>query len=125
MKKFRAKIGLMVISFLLATVLLGGCTVENGVFMGMSQSSSDTALTASYLSFDGSFARRVTLKTGDEVTFTLEGGDGLSAVIKKSGEDICSISNGSAFITPEDGQYDFTMQGEAKDGSFSLSWQID
>lgn len=110
---------------LLTIVIAAGCTISSGVFVGMSQSSTDTSLSASFVSFDGSLARRVSLKAGDTVTFSLEGGEGLSAVVTKGGEEIFAITDGAAFTAPEGGSCDFALKGKAKDGSFSLSWTID
>lgn len=104
-------------------VLACGCTISSGVFTGMSQSSTDISLTASYVSFDGSLARRVSLKAGDEVTFGLEGGDGLEAAVMKGGESVCAIADGAVFTADEDGTYDFTLRGKAENGSFALTWQ--
>ncbi len=105
--------------------LLCGCTVSNGVFTGMSQQSSETSLSSSYVSFDGSLARRVSLKSGDEVSFSLEGGEGLQAVVKKDGEVICDITDGTTLTVNAEGSYLFTLQGEAKNGAFTLSWTIE
>jgi hypothetical protein len=102
-----------------------GCTVSNGLFVGMAHSSTDTSLSASYVSFDGSLARRVSLKAGDEVTFGLEGGDGLRAVAAKGGEELFDIADGAMFTAPEDSVYYFMLKGKAKDGSFSLTWKVD
>jgi hypothetical protein len=43
---------------------LAGCTVSNGVVVGMSRNGSDTSLSISYISFVGSLARSVLLKAG-------------------------------------------------------------
>lgn len=110
---------------LLALCLLAGCTVSNGVFVGMSQSSTDTSLNASYASFSGSVERRVTLEEGDVVTFRYEGGEGLCALVKQDGEERMEISDGAVFTAAADGSYAFAVEGEAKDGAFLLSWQVD
>jgi len=109
----------------LALGLLCGCTVSNGVFTGMSQQSSETSLSASYISFDGSMARRVPLKAGAVVNFCLEGGEGLQAVIKRNGEVVCEIADGTTFTADADGNYLFMMEGEAKNGAFTLSWKAE
>jgi hypothetical protein len=108
-----------------ATAILAcGCTVSNGVFMGMAQSSTDKSLSASYISFDGSLARSVSLKAGDEVKFSLEGGEGLSAAVMKGGKSVFGITDGGVFTAAEGGTYDFTLSGKAENGSFSLGWQV-
>lgn len=124
MRKNRVIAAIVIALSLLAATLLGGCSVTSGVFTGMSQSSTETSLSASYLSFDGSFARIVPLHTGEEVTFSLSGGEGLDAAVEKDGKDIFSISDGNTFTVPEDGTYTFVMAGEDNNGSFSLSWEI-
>ena len=102
-----------------------GCTVSSGVFVGMSQRSSDTSLSASYASFDGSLTRSVLLNEGDEICFHYEGGAGLQAVVRKDGEVLCEIADGTTFTVPADGRYAFAVEGEAKDGGFALAWEID
>lgn len=121
MKTFRK--GAVIAIVLLAAVLAAGCTISNGVFTEMNQSSNDNSLSASYISFDGSLAKRVSLKAGGEVTFSLEGGGGLKAVVTKGGEELLAITDGAAFTAPDDGSYDFTLKGKAENGSFSLSWK--
>ena len=101
-----------------------GCTISSGVFIGMVQQSSDTTLGARYQSFDGSMGRRVSLNAGDEVSFAYAGDDGLRAVVKRNGEELCEITHGASFTAPEDGRYTFSVEGEAKDGSFALAWEI-
>ncbi len=91
-----------------------GCTVSNGVFVGMSQQSSDTSLSASYVSFDGSLARSVPLKAGDAVRFHYEGGEGLRVTVKKGGEVLCEIADGTVFAAPADGSYAFTVEGKRR-----------
>ena len=91
----------------------------------MGHSSTDTSLSAGYTGFDGSLAKRVSLKAGDVVTFGLEGGEGLSAAVIRDGEALCDITDGSKFTAPEDGRYDFAMRGKAENGSFSLSWRVE
>jgi plastocyanin len=102
-----------------------GCTVSNGVFTGMSQQSSDTSLSASYISFDGSLARQVSLKAGDTVSFSFEGGEGLQAAVKQDGEVLCEIADGTTFEAPADGRYAFTVEGIAKNGAFTLTWKAE
>lgn len=115
---------ILAVAFATAIIALAcGCTISSGVFTGMSQSSTDTSLSASYVSFDGSLARRVSLKAGDEVTFGIEGGDGLEAAVMKGGESVCEITDGAVFTAAEDGAYDFTLRGKAENGSFALTWQ--
>ncbi len=75
------------------------------------------------VSFDGSLARCVSLSAGEKVTFQYEGGDGLKAAVKKDGETLMEIADGAVFTAPEKGQYRFTVEGEAKEGAFSLFWQ--
>lgn len=123
MNTFRKGVAIALV--LLMAAIAAGCTISNGVFTGMNQSSNDTSLSASYISFDGSLAKRVSLKAGSEVTFSLEGGDGLKAVVTKGGEELFTITEGAAFTAPEDGSYDFTLKGKAENGSFSLKWQVD
>ena len=110
---------------LITAVLVCGCTVKSGVFTGLSQSSSGTTLSASYRNYDGAIWRRVTLEEVDTVRFELSGGDGLDAVVKKDGEAVFSIVDGSVFTAPSDGSYNFAVQGQAENGSFSLSWQVE
>jgi hypothetical protein len=109
---------------LLALCLLAGCTVSSGVFVSMSQISTDTSLNASFVSFNGCLERRVTLEEGDVVTFRYEGGEGLCASVKQDGEQQMEIADGTVFTADADGRYAFTVEGEAKDGAFSLSWQV-
>ena len=115
---------LLLVVAMLAAALFGGCTVSNGVFMGMSQQSSDTSLGASYASFDGSLARSIVLKAGDEVSFSCEGGEGLKAIVKQNSQELFEIADGAIYTVPTDGQYAFAVEGKAKDGAFTLSWQI-
>lgn len=109
---------------MLLVVLVCGCTIKSGVFIGFNYQSSDTSLEASYLKFDGSLLKRVPLKEGDTVTFSYEGDDELQTVVKKGGEELCGITDGSTFTAQEDGNYDFTAQGNTENGAFSLSWEI-
>ena len=37
---------------------------------------------------------------------------------------LCEITHGASFTAPEDGRYTFSVEGEAKDGSFALAWEI-
>lgn len=109
----------------IATAALAcGCTVSNGMFTGMAQSSTDKSLSASYVSFDGSLARSVSLKAGDEVTFSLEGGEGLLAAVMKGGGSVFGITDGGVFTAAEAGTYEFGLSGKAENGSFTLSWQV-
>ncbi len=121
----KATAAVLIMLCLLAGALLAGCTVSNGVFTGMSHSSTDTTLSASYISFDGAYARLVPLKAGDEITFSLTGGEELNAAVERDGEELFSISGGNTFTAPEDGTYTFVMEGEGSNGSFSLSWVIE
>jgi hypothetical protein len=122
----KMKFTLLLLMFaVLATALLGGCTVSNGVFMGMSQQSGDTSISASYVSFDGSLARSVPLEAGDAVSFSYEGGEGLRAFVKQNGQELGGITDGGTFSASADGQYAFVVEGEAENGAFSLSWQIE
>ncbi len=123
MKTFRKGTAIALILFTIA--LSSGCTISSGVFMGMSRSSTDTSLSASYVSFDGSLARRVSLNAGDTVRFSLEGGAGLDAVVAKGGKELFCITDGVKFTAFEDGSYDFMLKGKAKNGSFALSWTIE
>ena len=93
--------------------------------MDMSHSSSDTSLSASYLKFDGSIAKRVSLKADDEVHFSYQGDDGLTAAVKQGSDVITDITDTGEFIVPADGTYDFTIKGSAENGAFSLSWSIE
>jgi hypothetical protein len=123
MKMRTKKIFILTLAMLLC-VLICGCTITNGVFTGFSYHSSETSLQASFISFDGSITRRVSLKADDEVLFSYDGGDGLSAVVRKDGVELFDISGSSEFTAPSDGSYDFTVEGSAVDDVFSLSWQI-
>ncbi len=125
MKIRKIKAGTAAALILLIAVLACGCTITSGIFSGMSQASTDTSLSASYQSFDGSFARRLTLHKGDNAVFSLEGGEGLCAAVKQHGEPIFSITDGSVFIAPENGKYDFAVSGESESGAFTLSWRIE
>jgi hypothetical protein len=122
MKTLRKVIALALI--LLTAAAACGCMISSGVFIGINRTSTDTSLSASFRSFDGSLARRVKLEAGDEVTFSLEGGEGLRAVVTKGGE-LFDITDGGVFTAPEDGYYDFALKGKAKDGWFSLTWVAD
>jgi hypothetical protein len=110
---------------LLLSVFLCGCTITSGVFAGMSYNSSDTSLSASYRSFDGSITQRLSLKADDEVSFSYQGDDGLAAKVKQSGDVIADIADGSVVTVPTDGTYDFIVEGEAKAGAFSLTWSVE
>jgi hypothetical protein len=121
----RKKFTILVVLMMIAAAIIAGCTVSSGVFIGMSEQSGDTSLSASYVSFDGSLARSVSLKAGDEVRFSYEGGEGLHAAVRQGGEELGEIADGSSFIAPEDGSYMFTVEGEAKNGTFALSWEIE
>lgn len=108
----------------LGVALLCGCTVSHGIFSGMSQNATDTTLSASYLSFDGSLAKRVALEQGDVLTFSLSGGEDLPASVRLDGLSVCEITDGAAFTAPEKGTYELTLAGKAQNGSFLLSWKI-
>lgn len=110
---------------LLVSVLLCGCTITSGVFTGLNHNSSDTSLNASYISFDGSITKRLPLKADDEVHFAYQDDDGLKGAVKQNGDEMFNITNSSVFTAPSDGTYDFTVEGNAKEGSFSLSWSIE
>lgn len=114
---------LLAVAMLTASVLVG-CTVSSGVFTGMSQQSSDTSLGASYISFNGSLARSISLKAGDEVSFSFEGGADLNAAVKQNGKALLEITNGASYTVPADGQYAFAVEGKAENGAFTLSWQV-
>ena len=119
------KKAMMLLLILILALAICGCTVSHGMFMGLSQHADDTALQASYLKFDGSLAQRVSLEDGDEVRFYFEGDDGLEAVVKRNQEEVCVIVDGDTFTAPKDGRYDFTIEGSAEDGTFSLTWDIE
>jgi hypothetical protein len=121
--KMKLRKGVAVALVLLVVTFAAGCTTSNGVFTGFSHSSTDTSLSASYVSFNGSLTRRVELKAGDEVTFSLEGGEGLEASVMKDGEPLAAILDGGTFTATESGNYDFGLKGKAENGSFTLSWQ--
>lgn len=121
----KIKLILILSIILVMAMLMGGCTVESGIFMGMSHNSSDTSLSASYMSFDGSIARRVKLKAEDEVQFAYQGDDGLTAAVIQSGTALCDITDGTVFTVPADGTYDFTVEGDAKEGAFTLTWSVE
>lgn len=121
----KTKLILILSAILMLTALLCGCTITSGVFMGMSHSSSDTSLSASYLKFDGSIAKRVSLKADDEVHFSYQGDDGLTAAVKQGGDVITDITDTGEFTVPADGTYDFKVEGSAENGAFSLSWSIE
>ena len=122
--KTKAMVLVLAIAVCTAAVL-GGCTVSNGVFTGMSQQSGDISLGASYVSFDGSLARSISLKEGDKVSFSYEGGSDLAAAVKQNGETLFEISSGAVYTVQADGQYAFVVEGKDKNGAFSLSWEID
>ncbi len=122
MKSIRIAAALVLVTVMAA--LMCGCTVSSGVFIGMAQSSTDKSLAASYISFDGSLERRVPLKAGDEVKFSLEGGDGLNAAVLKDGKQMFAITSVSVFEASEDGTYAFKLSGKAENGSFALAWEI-
>jgi len=107
------------------SVFLSGCTITSGVFTGMSSNSSETSLNASYISFDGSITKRLPLKADDEVHFAYQGDDGVKGAVKQNGEEMFGITDSSVFTVPSDGTYDFTVEGSAKEGAFSLSWSIE
>ena len=121
----KAKFTLLLVIAVLAAGIVGGCTVSSGVFMGFSQQSGDTSLSASYVSFDGSLARSVALKAGDEVSFSCEGGEGLKATVKQNGQELFEIDDDAVYTVPADGRYAFAIEGNAENGAFTLSWQID
>lgn len=118
----KAMVGSLV---LILVVLICGCTITQGVFTCMSYQSSDTSLAANYQKFDGSIAKRVSLKAGDEVSFSYQPGEGLQAVVKQGKEELCVITDGGTFTAPDDDSYDYTVQGSAKIGAFLLSWEIE
>ena len=115
---------LLLVAAMLTVSILGGCTVSSGVFTGMSQQSSDTSLSASYVSFDGSLARSVSLKAGDKVSFSYEGGNDLTASVEQNGNVLFAITDGSTYTAQADGQYAFALEGKAENGAFTLSWKI-
>lgn len=121
----KTKLILILSAILMLTALLCGCTITSGVFMDMSHSSSDTSLSASYLKFDGLIAKRVSLKADDEVHFSYQGDDGLTAAVKQGSDVITDITDTGEFTVPADGTYDFTIKGSAENGAFSLSWSIE
>ncbi len=121
MKSIRTAATFVLITAMAAIVC--GCTVSNGVFIGMAQSSTDKSLSVSYISFDGSIEKRVPLKAGDEIKFSIEG-EGLAAAVIKDGKQIFDITDGGIFNVPEDGTYAFRLSGKAKNGSFKLAWEI-
>lgn len=121
MKSIRTAAAFVLITAMAAIVC--GCTVSNGVFIGMAQSSTDKSLSVSYISFDGSIEKRVPLKAGDEIKFGIEGG-GLAAAVIKDGKQIFDIMDGGIFNVPEDGTYAFRLSGKANNGSFKLAWEI-
>ncbi len=125
MKMRTARTAVLPALVLLVIALAAGCTISSGLFLGKSQSSSGTSLSSSYVLFDGSMTRLVSLRSGDEVTYSLEGGEGLSAVVEFGGKTVFTITDGSEYTASEDGFYSFTLQGKAEDGSFSLSWDIE
>lgn len=120
----KRKSSLILITIILVT-LLCSCTITKGTFIGMHSQSSDTFLKASYVKFNGSITRKVKLESGDQVTFSYQGDDGLGAVVIQDDEDILEITDGSTFTASEDGLYNFTVKGKAKDGDFNLTWEID
>lgn len=121
----KTKLILILSIILMIALLLSGCTITSGVFTGMSRNSSETSISASYLTFDGSIAKRLSLKADDEVSFRYQGDDGLMAAVKQGGDVITDITDSSDFTAPADGTYDFTVEGSAKNGAFSLSWSIE
>lgn len=121
----KKKITLLLAIAVLAAGILGGCTVSNGVFMGLSQQSGNASLSASYISFDGSLARTISLKAGDELSFRYVGDEGLRAIVKQDGQELFEITDSAVYTVPIDGRYAFIVDGKAENGAFSLSWQID
>lgn len=120
----KRKIYLILIAIIIIT-LLCGCTITKGTFIGIDQESSDTYLKVSYIKFNGSITRKMDLKEGDQVSFSYESNDNLQAVIRKGDEDILEIADGSTYTAPEDGRYNFIVEGKASDGDFELTWEID
>lgn len=123
MEKLILKKLIVLIIVITIVMLICGCTISSGVFMEINRSSSDTSLQASYKSFDGSLTRRVSLKAGNEVTFYYEG-SGLQPVVKRGKDELVQITNGLVFNVLEDANYSFTVQGNNKNGAFSLSWVV-
>lgn len=109
---------------LILIAMMAGCTMTNGIFTGFSSHSNDTSLSGSYLSFDGSVSRRLSLKAGDTVTFGWEGG-GLQPVVERDGEACYVIVDGGSFAIPEDGRYAFSVKGKDENGAFTLTWRIE
>ncbi len=105
--------------------VLCGCTITNGVFTGFSYNATDEGINASYASFNGSIAQRLSLKEDDQITFSYTKDEGLKAAVKQDGAEIFEISDSLTFTVPADGTYDVSVGGKAADGAFSLSWQID
>lgn len=116
---------LLLFVLLVMSAVLCGCTITNGVFTGFSHHATDKEINASYASFNGSIAQRLPLKEGDQVTFSYTGDDGLKAAVMQNGSNLCDITDSVTYTVPADGTYYFSVKGEATDGAFSLSWQID
>ncbi len=118
------KVMLLIILLTLAAIL-GGCTLMSGVFTLMSSNSTDHSIGASYASFNGFMAQRLSLKEGDTVTFSYTEDDNLKATVKQDNAVLCDIADSSTFAAPKDGTYEFSVEGQSTDGAFSLSWEID
>lgn len=119
------KKALILMMILVLCMLICGCTITSGVFTGFSRQSSDTSISASYLSFNGSMTKRLSLKEDETLRFAYEGRDGLRAIVEQGSNELCDISDGCTFTVPAQGTYDFTVEGNAQDGAFSLSWEIE
>lgn len=119
------KAGAALVIVLMLMVIMAGCTIKNGVFLGFNDEATDTSLSASYVSFDGSIAKRLSLKADDQVHFNFEGGEGLCAVVIKDSKELCEIADDTTFEAAADGTYDFAVKGTAKKGAFSLSWSVE
>ncbi len=117
----RLKKGIIIVMTLACAAVACGCMISSGVFIGINRSYGNYYLRASYKSFDGSLARRVSLGAGDTVTFYCEGSGYLQPVVVRSGEVLFDITDGSEFCAPEGGSYDFTVRGKDKDGEGFLA----
>lgn len=114
----------IIITALLLAIALCGCSISSGTFFNCTKSFNKTGFSASYGGFNGSMSKVVSFDKGDTLTFSYQGDDGLAATISK-GKDSTVITDGTTYEIPSDGVYKIRVKGNAKDGSFKISWTID
>lgn len=115
--------GIIGIIVLLVTLLCSR-NITQGMFICMNKHISNTAMQATYKSFNGSLTRKTDLKTDDQVRFSFEGDDGLRAVVRQGKKELFEITDGSVLSVPKDGNYTITVEGKATNGAFDLTWEI-